>query len=166
MFIFNGSHTLKGERIMALSTFGAIMGFAAEFIGKTRGAYETLAGKARNPILRETLQAFSTEEGKNYSLMEKTRRENVTEMILEPVTGLHQEDYEVNPKMSDQEGDADVLRAVMILEERERRFFHDAAAKIPFPEVARIFRKIAQKKDGNLAKLQDLGLNQTLTKSG
>jgi len=150
---------------MALSTFGAIMGFAAEIIGKTKEAYETFAGKTRNPMLRETLQAFSTEEGKNLSLMERTRRENVTEMILEPVTGLHQEDYEVKSKISDQEGDADVLRAVIILEERERKFFHDAAAKIPLPEVARIFRKIAQKKDGNLAKLQNLGLDQSLTKN-
>ncbi len=28
--------------------------------------------------------------------MIKTRRENVTEMILEPVTGLQQEDYEID----------------------------------------------------------------------
>ena len=150
---------------MALSTFGAIMGFAAEIIGQTKEAYETFVGKARNPVLRETLQAFSGEEGKNYSLMEKTRRENVTEMILEPVTGLHQEDYEINLKMPDSTGDVDVLRTAMILEEREKKFFHDAAAKVSLPEVARIFRKIAQKKDGNLTKLQDLGLNQSLKKS-
>ncbi len=31
--------------------------------------------------------------------MVKTRRENVTEMILEPVTGLHQEDYEIDLKV-------------------------------------------------------------------
>jgi hypothetical protein len=142
---------------MALSTFGAIMGFAAEIIGQTKEAYETLVGKARNPVLRETLQAFSGEEGKNYSLMERTRRENVTEMILEHVTGLHQEDYEINLKMSDLMEDVDVVKAVTILEEREKKFFGDAAARVSFPEVARIFRKIAQKKDANLAKLQNLG---------
>ena len=149
---------------MALSTFGAIMGFAAEMIGQTKGTYETLVEKAKNPALRETLQAFLGEGGKNYSLMEKTRRENVTEMILEPVTGLHQEDYEINLKMSDPMGDIDVLRVAMILEEREKKFFGDASSKVPLPEVARIFRKIAQKKEENLAKLQGLGLNQTLKK--
>jgi rubrerythrin len=141
---------------MALSTFGAIMGFAAKIIEQTKETYETLVEKARNPVLRETLQAFSGEEAKNYSLMEKTRRENVTEMILEHVTGLHQEDYEINLKMSDPMEDVEVVRAVIILEEREKKFFLDAAAKISFPEVARIFRKIAQKKEGNLAKLQIL----------
>jgi rubrerythrin len=150
---------------MALSTFGAIMGFAAEMVGQTKAAYETLVEKVKNPALRETLQAFLGEEGKNYSLMEKTRRENVTEMILEPVTGLHQEDYEINLKTLDPMGDIDVLRVAMILEERQRKFFRDASLKVPLPEVARIFRKIAQKKEENLAKLQGLGLNQTLKKS-
>ena len=149
---------------MALSTFGAIMGFAAEMIGQTKGAYETLVEKAKNPALRETLQSFLGEGRKNYSLMEKTRRENVTEMILEPVTGLHQEDYEINLKMLDPMGDIDVLTVAMILEEREKKFFRDASSKIPLPEVARIFRKIAQRKEENLAKLQGLGLNQTLKK--
>jgi len=150
---------------MALSTFGAIMGFAAEMIGQTKDAYETLVERAKNPALRETLQAFLGEGGKNYSLMEKTRRENVTEMILEPITGLHQEDYEINLKMLDPMGDVDVLRVAMILEEREKKFFRDASSKVPLPEVARVFRKIAQKKEENLAKLQGLGLNQTLKKS-
>jgi len=150
---------------MALSTFGAIMGFAAEMIGQSKGTYETLVEKAKNPGLRETLQVFLGEGGKNYSLMEKTRRENVTEMILEPVTGLRQEDYEIDLKMSDPMGDADVLKVAMILEEREKKFFRDASSKVSLPEVARVFRKIAQKKEENLARLQRLGLNHTLKKS-
>ena len=150
---------------MALSTFGAIMGFAAKIIGQTKGTYEALIEKAKNPALREILQTFLGEGGKNYSLMEKTRRENVTEMILEPVSGLHQEDYEINLKMSDTMGDADVLKVAMILEEREKKFFRDTSSKVSLPEVARIFRKIAQKKEENLARLQSLGLNQTLKKS-
>jgi len=150
---------------MALSTFGAIMGFAAEMIGQTKGAYDTLAEKANNPALREILQAFLREEGKNHSLMERTRRENVTEMILEPVSGLHQEDYETNVKMSDLTGDSDILKVAMILEETEKKFFRDTASKIPLPEVARVFRKIVQKKEENLAKLQGLALDETLKTS-
>jgi hypothetical protein len=53
----------------------------------------------------------------------------------------------------------------MILEEREKKFFRDASSKVPLPEVARIFRRIAQKKEENLARLQGLGLNETLKKS-
>lgn len=147
---------------MALTTFGAIMGFAAEITGQTGEIYKTLAQKAKDLTLREVLQVLSAEEGKSNSLMEKTRRENVTEMILEPITGLHQEDYGIDLKVVDQMEDAGLLRAALILEEREKKFFQDASAKVPLPEVARIFRKISQKKDQNVGKLQRLEPNQTL----
>jgi hypothetical protein len=150
------------EMGMALTTFGAIMGFAAEITGQTGEIYKTLAQKAKGLTLREVLLVLSVEEGKSRSLMERTRRENVTEMILEPITGLHQEDYGIDLKVVDPIEDADLLRAALILEDREQKFFSDVSIKVPLPEVARIFRKMAQKKQENLAKLQSLALNQTL----
>ena len=147
---------------MALTTFGAIMGFAAEITGQSGEIYKALAQKAKDLTLREVLQVLSAEEGKSHSLMEKTRRENVTEMILEPITGLRQEDYGIDLKVGDQMGDADLLKVVLTFEEREKKFFSDVSSKIPLPEVARIFRKIAQKKQENLTKLQNLALDQTL----
>jgi hypothetical protein len=107
------------------------------------------------------------EEGKNTSLMERTRRENVTEMILEPIAGLDQSDYEIEMKGMDQTEDSDLLKMALILEERERRFFSEVSDKVPLPEVGRIFRKVAQKKERSLAKLKTLGLNEFLLgKSG
>ena len=53
----------------------------------------------------------------------------------------------------------------MSLRRERRNSFSDVSSKVPLPEVARIFRKIAQKKEENLAKLQGLALNQTLKKS-
>ncbi len=139
---------------MPLTTFGAIMGFAAEMTGKTAETYKALGQRAKDSALQEALRGLSVEEGKNQALMGKTRQENVTEMILEPVTGLHQEDYEIDLEVSDQMGDADVLMGAVALEERGKRFFGDASAKVSLPEVARIFRKIALKKEENLRRLQ------------
>ena len=149
---------------MALSTFGAIMGFAAEMVQQTEDIYKTMVQKTKDPALRETLEALLGEEGKNHSLMEKTRRENVTEIILEPIAGLHRGDYEIEMKVMDQPQDVDLLKMALTLEEREQRFFSDVSDKVPFPEVVRIFRKIAQKKEKSLAKLRTLGLNQFLKK--
>jgi rubrerythrin len=149
---------------MALTTFGAIMGFAAEITGQTGEIYRTMVQKAKDPDLKETLQVLSVEGGKSRSLMERTRRENVTEMILEPITGLQQEDYEIDLKVTDPMGDADLLKAALAFEERERNFFSDVSTKVPLPEVARVFRKMAQKKLENLEKLRNLALNQTLKK--
>jgi rubrerythrin len=145
---------------MALSTFGAIMGFAAQMVRQTETLYKTMIQKVENPVLREALQLLLEEEGKNYSLMERTRRENVTEMILEPIAGLDQSDYEIEMKGMDQTEDSDLLKMALILEERERRFFSEVSDKVPLPEVGRIFRKVAQKKERSLAKLKTLGLTQ------
>ena len=149
---------------MSLTTFGAIMGFAAEITGQAEDTYKVLFPKTHDLTLREVLLALSAEGGKSHSLMEKTRRENVTEMILEPISGLHQEDYEIDLKVTDQMGDADLLKAALALEEREKKFFSDVSSKIPLPEVARIFRKLAHKKEENLERLRGLVLNQVLKK--
>ena len=141
---------------MALSTFGAIMGFAAEMVGHARGAYEALFEKAKDPELKAMLQQLAAEEEKNQALMERTRREHVTEMILEPITGLYRKDYNVHLNQAEQKDDADLLRVALMLQTREKRFFDDASAKVPLPEVARIFRKISKKKEDNLARLQVL----------
>ena len=141
---------------MALTTFGAIMGFAAEMVNQTKTAYEALAEKAKDPGLKETLRELAAEEGKNHTLMERARREHVTEMILEPIAGLHRKDYEVDLTHAEQKDDADVVRVASTLQQREKRFFDDASAKVPLPEVARIFRKISRKKEENLERLQGL----------
>jgi hypothetical protein len=147
---------------MALSTFGAIMGYAGEIVKQTEEAYQGLIPKAKNPALKQVLQVLAGEEKKNQSLMERTRRENVTEMILEPITGLHQEEYEVDLTGMAQKDDVDLVKVALILEERAKRFFSDASAKVPLPEVARTFRRVGQKKEENVVKLQKLGLHQTL----
>jgi septum formation topological specificity factor MinE len=141
---------------MALTTFGAIMGYAAEMVRRSGEVYQVAVQKAQNPALREALEILLAEERKNQSLMEKTRREHVTEMILEPISGLQQEDYEMDIEVSGQSADADLLGIALTLEEKEKKFFADASARIPLPEVARIFRKMVQKKESNLMKLRNL----------
>ncbi len=147
---------------MTLTTFGAITGFAAEMADKAEEIFKTLASKAKAQGLVDVLQGLAEEETKSRALMIKTRRENVTEMILEPVAGLQQEDYEIDLRWPELTEDADFLKAALMVEERQRRFFRDVSSKVPLPEVARIFRKVAQKKEENLTRLQSLGLSQTL----
>ncbi len=142
---------------MALSTFGAIMGFAAEMVGHARATYETLAGAARDPALKAVLEQLASDEQKNHASMERARREHVTEMILEPVTGLFRKDYELSIDQAEQKSDPEILKTALALEIREKKFFDDASAKVPLPEVARIFRKTAKKKEENIARLEGLG---------
>jgi hypothetical protein len=143
---------------MALSTFGAIMAFAGKIVTQTEDAHKLMAPKTNNTLLKEALQILLTEADKNRTLIEEARRLYVTEMILEPVTGLRLEDYDMDIQISDKGRDVDILEIALILEKRERGFFQDASSRIPLPEVARFFRKIMQKKDKNIARLGDIHL--------
>jgi rubrerythrin len=143
---------------VALSTFGAIMGFSSEMVGNAVNLYKTAIEKAKDPMLKENLQVLLDGEKKNYSLMERIRREHVTEMILEPITGLYQKDYEIDLNLADSVKDSDLLKMALILEENEKRFFNDSAAKMPILEAARILRKIAERKEKNLNRLNSIDL--------
>lgn len=141
---------------MTLTTFGAIIGFAAEIINETKTVCKGMAEKTKYPLLKEIVENIVKEEEKNYSLMEKTRRENVTEMILEPITGFEREDYIIRLDGMNQEHDKGLTEILLLLIDRERRFFHDASTKVPLPEVAGILRKISRKKDETLKKLKEI----------
>jgi rubrerythrin len=141
---------------MALTTFGAIMAFAADMVTQSGEYYKTLAPLTTGAALRENLEDLAREQVKSRARIEETRRMNVTEMILEPVAGLLQEVYEIEVRIPDPSADADVLGLAIALEEREKRFFLDASAKVPLPEVARFFRKIVEKKEKNLSRLASI----------
>jgi rubrerythrin len=141
---------------MALGTFGAVMGFAAELAAQSASFYETAARTAKDSELGTILRSLAEDEKKYCALMERARRENVTEMILAPIEGLDPGAYQVNVGKPDQENDKGILASALLLEEREQRFFGDSAGKIPLPEVARLFRKVAQKKEKSVAKLRSL----------
>lgn len=132
------------------------MGFAAEMVRQGEALYRSAVQKAKAPGLRDVLNELLMEETKNRSLMERSRRENVTEMILEPISGLHQEEYEIKTEIPSQIQDADLRKIALTREEAEMRFFSDCSAKIPLPEVAGIFRKMARKKGANVTKLKNL----------
>ncbi len=141
---------------MQLGTFGAVMGFASQLVSRSAEFYEAAADLARAPQLKEALSFLGERARKDSITMEQSRRENVTEMILEPITGLHQEEYDVAVAKVTPGADAEILRTALALEERGQRFFRDSSVKLPLPEVARVFRKVAQRKEENLARLRSL----------
>ena len=141
---------------MSLSTFGAIMAFSFEMVRYALDIYGSAVQKAKDPVLKETLEALLHETKKNLVLMEQIRRENITEMILEPVQGLQRADYEMDITLSDQTQDAGLVKTALSVEKKMRKFFYEASAKVPIPEVKRMFLKLVQKKEINLTKLEGL----------
>ncbi len=139
---------------MPLVNFGSILGFAAELAERAQAFYRSLA---ETPRLAEKAALFgrlAADEKKNRELLLRTRRENVTEMILEPVEGFRREPF-VGERG---EVGALTLPAALALarhgEEKAAAFHAQAAAKLSaLPEVARALRNLAKRHQARLAEL-------------
>ncbi|MEW6568922.1 MAG: hypothetical protein AB1449_12310 [Chloroflexota bacterium] len=132
------------------------MGFASQVVSQSARFYETACNRAEGAELKRVLKVLWDEALIDEATMEQARREYVTEMILEPIAGLRREDYEVRMEDLTPGTDAEALKTALLLEERDQRFFQDSAARLPLPEVARLFRKAARRKGENVAKLRAL----------
>ena len=141
---------------MELGTFGAVMGFASQLVAQLREFCETACSLAADAELKAALRSLSAEAAKDGVAMEQARRENVTEMILEPIAGLSQERYQVTLTKLASGADAGILEMALRLLERDQRFFQESSSKLPLPEVARTLRKVAQRRERGLLGLRAL----------
>lgn len=130
---------------MPLETYGAVLGFAETLENEDQVFYAALAA---NPACRDAAQAYLERERrsrKNVQQIQRVRRENVTEMILERIEGLHRQNY-APPAGDPQALAAETARqAAKARERRANAFYHDAAARLAaLPEVARALKQLAQ----------------------
>ena len=129
---------------MELSTFGAILKFVMAWEDKCYDYYQNAAQIF--PILTD----FATKASKRRKILERGRREWVTEMILEPIAGVNRSDYEINWPES---GSRDPLEVAIEIENTSQRLYSDMADCIPLPEVARVFKKFAREHNQNIQNL-------------
>lgn len=127
---------------MNLNTFGGVMGFAVDYEGQAADWCVSAAAKAADARLKAWLTQVAEARAKRKKLMERVRRENVTEMILEPIVGLTSEPFE--PGGAPPGTDAELRQSALKREELAEQFYLAASAKVSIPEVARIFRRIAR----------------------
>jgi rubrerythrin len=122
---------------MELGTFGAILGFAMDLEERAAAFY----GRAAHGNLEHVFDDRAQDVRKRLRRLERARRELVSEMILESITGLNGDNYAVTLDAEADEGT--LLAQARDLEAASTRFYRDAAAKMPIREVARLFRRLA-----------------------
>ena len=109
-----------------LNQFGAIMTFAIELETQIRDYYQAAGSEDR-----------AKEADKRRSNLERVRRENVTEIKLEPIDGLHDADYVLNT--------ADISAAGQsAVEKIAAQFYADVAPKINVREAQRVLERYAK----------------------
>ncbi len=70
---------------MPLENFGSILNFAEELEIQDQLFYATVAANPACAEHKELFEQFAADAKKNITIAQRTRRENVTEMILEPI---------------------------------------------------------------------------------
>jgi rubrerythrin len=138
---------------MELNTFGALLKFALELEEAAARFYEGAANAARDEALRNALAARAESAKKNTQRLERVRREQVNEMLLESIEGLRESDYRAGGDASPGAGDDDLTASAAALEAACERFYRDAAERLSIPEVVRSFRRLADAHARNRAEL-------------
>ncbi len=126
---------------MPLNNLGAILTFARDMeLGDSE--FFKAAG----------MPEAAGESGKNAATLERLRRENVTEMILEPIKDFSREPYvlqSADPASLDRVG---LLERARALDARAVAFYEAAAGKLSaLPEAARGLQRISKKRKERLS---------------
>lgn len=142
---------------MPLTNFGAILNFAEAVEKDDMEFYRKAAMTAAAAPYRILFEMFAGEGKKHVSLVQRTRRENVTEMILEPIRNFARDSYQESVGEVDEMDLAEVLAAANAIENRAIRYYGDAAEKIrALPEVSRALKTLAKKRTQRIGQLQNL----------
>lgn len=140
---------------MPLNNFGSILNFAEKLEQGDYNFYTALIQNSECVRDKDIYEKFSTGAKKNVKTVQRTRRENVTEMILEPIVDFTRVSYIIEYGNAETMNAADALETADKLEERAERYYIEAAEKIKaLPEVARILKLIAKKRRAHLGMLE------------
>jgi hypothetical protein len=110
----------------ALNNFGAIFTFAIDLETRLRDYYQQIGDSAR-----------AAAADKRRANLERVRRENVTEIKLEPIEGLNEADYALNLDDTSAAGQ-------QAAEAAAARFYKDTAPKINVREAQRALERCAK----------------------
>ena len=142
---------------MPLENFGSILNFAEELESQDKVFYSSVAANPACAEHKALFEQFEADAKKNIKTIQRTRRENVTEMILEPIRDFTRAPYCEECQGAETMDASEALNSAKTLEERAERYFTEAAQKIKaLPEVARALKTIGKKHTAHLTKLADL----------
>ncbi len=124
---------------MNLATLGAVLKFALKLETEARDFYENNANFT-------SFKSLLIQYEKRIKKLKRIRRENTTEMILEPIENFVSEPYEITILIEDNKTE----NTGKIIEKTLERFYSDSAEKVSFlSEVTYKFEEIALEHKNN-----------------
>jgi len=143
---------------MELRNFGAVIKFALEVEAMAAAFYETAKAITKNQKLKIPFETFMQMRMTRMERLKRLRRENTTEMILEPISGLNAEKYRSKTECPEGCLDKKLIELAVLMENLNSVFYVDAAKKIEFLiEPADIFEQMAEENKDITKQLGKLG---------
>jgi len=142
---------------MPLINFGSILSFAEELEKQDEAFYAAVVANEAIAAHKDLFDQFLKDARKNIKNAQRARRENVTEMILEPIKDFFRAPFceEIDPAQA--KTASEIIDAARCLEKRAERYYTEAAIKIKaLPEVSRVLKTIGKKHSAHLKKLDSL----------
>lgn len=131
------------------------MSFALELEHASEVFYKQLHGSTSDSTLKPILEKILARCTVRISTLERVRRENVTEMILEPIRGINSDSYPTAITLPSSANSSELRDAAKAWEVKRKSFFESASHKIEFlMEAADAFERLADENEENLARLE------------
>jgi len=141
---------------MPLTSFGSILTFAEEFEIQDSDFYSDAINNPECAELKSLIEPFIKESKKNIVIIQRTRRENVTEMILEPIQDFVRAPFCIEKENAKGMSAVKTLETMKTIEQRSLDYYTASSKKMKsLPEVANALRLLGKKHNARLRKMND-----------
>jgi hypothetical protein len=145
---------------MELKNFGSVLNFAAELEAGDGAFYQCAAQNPACQSYKDLFEGLSKEHMQNEQRILRVRRENVTEMILEPIKDFTRAPFLQHCSDAEKMDLGKVVETARKIEARSEHYYREAAEKLKaLPEVTGELKRIGKKHAVHGEKLQDLPTN-------
>jgi len=130
------------------------MNFAEELEARDEEFYTAVLNNPEAASHRAVFEQILSDCKKNKKNIQRARRENVTEMILENISGFYRAPFVLEAGDPSGMSGQELLEMADKLEERAESYYLEAAVKIKtLSEVARILKLVAKKRTAHRSAL-------------
>jgi rubrerythrin len=141
---------------MPLQNFGSILNFAEELERLDQQFYAVVVENPACAAYQKLFSELEADAARNCKEVQRIRRENVTEMILEPVSDFSRGSFCEACEGAAEMSAAEALESATRLEARTDRYYGEAAEKLKsLTEVSRALKAIGKNRKTHIARLMN-----------
>jgi len=129
-----------------ISTFATLLRFAMDLERQAEEFYRSLAAKIRDPWASELFSGYAREYARRLKLLEGIRQRDISEVLLEPISGMDSRQYVVATNVNDRMDIETASNAALDIETKFEAFYKDSlrVAGAVLGEAGRVFRKLSE----------------------